>query len=188
MAWLVLGVLFWSVVHSIPSVARPFREALIGRFGEAPYKGMFAVAIIIAIALMVIGWHSTVPQAVYAPPAWGFTVAGVLMLVAFVLFGVGHTKSNLRRFIRHPQLSSVVVWGIAHLLSNGDTRSLVLFAGLAVWALVEMALINRREGAWQRPAREPFSAEIKLLLFGAIIYGIVVFAHPYLFGVSPIPP
>lgn len=186
MVWLVLGVLLWSAVHSIPSVGRPLRERLIERIGEGPYKGVFALGILSAIVLMVVGWRSTVPQAVYTPAPWAYSATAVLMLLAFVLFGAGHAKSNLRRVLRHPQLSSVVVWGIAHLLANGDTRSLVLFGGLAVWALVEMPLINRREGAWQRPARRPLSAEVKPLLIGAIVYGVFIFLHPYLFGVSPI--
>jgi len=185
-ALLVLGVLLWSAVHFVPSLARPLRQALIERIGEGPYKGCFALGIVTAIVLMVVGWRATVPQAVYAPAPWAYSAAAVLMLLAFVLFGAGHTKSNLRRILRHPQLGAVVVWGIAHLLANGDTRSLVLFGGLAVWALVEMSLINRREGAWQRPAREPLSAELKPLIIGAIVYGVFVFLHPYLFGVSPI--
>ncbi len=186
MIWLALGVLLWIAVHLIPSVGRSGRERLVERLGEGPYKGIFALGIVAAIVLMVIGWRSSGPQLVYVPPAWGYPAAAVLMVVAFVLFGVGHTKSNLRRMIRHPQLSSVVVWGIAHLLANGDSRSLVLFGGLATWALLEMPLINRREGGWERPPPGPLSAEIKPLIVGVVVYAVMLFAHPYLFGVSPI--
>lgn len=185
MIWLVLGVLLWSCVHFIPTLARSLRERLIGSVGEGPYKGGFAVVVVVSIVLMVIGWRAAQAQLVYTPPVWGASVTGVLMLVAFILFVAARIRTNLKRVIRHPQLTSIVVWGIAHLLSNGDARSLVLFGGLAIWAIIEMALVSRREGAWQRPQREPLSIEAKPLLIGIVVYAVLFFLHPYLFGVSP---
>ena len=86
-----------------------------------------------SIVLMVAGWRSAAADIVYEPPAWGRHFAMLLMLVAFFLFAFSHGKSNAKRFIRHPQLTAVVVWAIAHLLANGDTRSLTLFGVLGIW-------------------------------------------------------
>jgi uncharacterized membrane protein len=76
---------------------------------------------------------------------------------------------------------------MAHLLSNGDTRSLVLFGVLGSWALVEIRLISRREGPWRRPDAQPLQAELKPIFAGVIGYLVFFVAHPYLFGVSPTP-
>lgn len=187
MVWLVLGVLVWSGLHFIPMAARPLREVCIGRVGDGPYKGLFALGLIGTIVLMVVGWGRAAPIPVYAPPDWGRAVASPMMLVAFTLFVASGVPTNLKRFLRHPQLTGLAVWAAAHLLANGDRRSFVLFGGLGAWALVSMLLLNRRDGAWQKPASLPLSAELKPVVGGVLAFGLLFFAHSYLFGVSPTP-
>lgn len=187
MIWLWLGVALWSGIHFIPSLAQGVRASLIERLGETPYKIAFALGIVLSIILMVVGWRSTTPVVIFSPPSWGAPVGSALVLIAFVLFGLAHGKTNVKRFIRHPQLTGLVVWAIGHLLANGDSRSLVLFSVLGLWAIVEMLLINRREGAWARPDPIPLTAEIRPVATGLVIFAVFLLAHPYLFGVSPIP-
>lgn len=186
MIWLWLGVIVWSGVHALPSLAPGMRTSLIERVGPGGYKGAFALAIFASILLMVLGWRSAAADIVYEPPAWGAHLAMLLMLIAFLLFAFSHGKSNLKRFIRHPQLTAMVVWAIAHLLANGDSRSVVLFGVLGVWAMIEMVLLNRRDGAYEPPAPRPLAAEIKPVVIGVVIYTVFILLHPYLFGVSPI--
>ena len=71
------------------------------------------------------------------------------------------------------------------LLANGDILSVVLFGGMGVWAVAEIVLINRREGAWIKPEPVPISAEIRPILIGVVVFVAFFAAHPYLFGVSP---
>lgn len=186
MVWLWLGVIIWSLVHAMPSAAPGVRTSLIERLGEGPYKGVFALTIVASIVLMVLGWRSATADIVYEPPMWGRHLAMLLMLIAFLLFAFSHGKSNLKRFIRHPQLTAVVVWAIAHLLANGDSRSVVLFSMLGIWALFEMVLLNRRDGAPALPEPRPWSAELKPVVIGVVMYVVFLLIHPYLFGVSPI--
>lgn len=183
MIW--LGVILWSVVHAIPSLAPGLRADLIGRLGESGYKIGFALTIAASIVLMVLGWRSATADIVYEPPAFGRHLAMLLMLLAFLLFAFSHGKSNLKRFIRHPQLTAVVVWAIAHLLANGDSHSVALFGVLGIWALIEMMLISRRDGAPALPEPRPWSAEAKPAVIGVVMYVVFVLLHPYLFGVSP---
>ncbi len=68
MVWLCVGVLLWMAVHFIPSVARALRTALVERVGENPYKGIFALTLVLSIALMIVGWRSTAPELIYVPP------------------------------------------------------------------------------------------------------------------------
>jgi uncharacterized membrane protein len=187
MGWLVLGVLLWSAVHFIPMAARPLRGSLIERIGEGPYKGTFALTLVGSIVLMVMGWGRVAPVSVYAAPGWGVTAATPLMFVALVLFVASGVPTNLKRFLRHPQLTGFALWAGAHLLANGESRSVVLFGGLGAWALVAILLINRRDGAWQKPDPLPLSAELKPLIGALVGFAVLFFAHPYLFGVSPLP-
>ena len=186
MIWLWLGVIVWSVAHAMPALAPGLKTSLMERLGDNGYKGLFSIAIVGSIVLMVLGWRSATVDVIYEPPAWGRHLAMLLMLIAFFLFAFSHGKSNLKRFIRHPQLSALVVWAFAHLLANGDSRSVLLFGVLGFWALIEMMLLDRRDGPPAEPEPRPWSAELKPVVIGVVMYLVFVLAHPYLFGVSPI--
>jgi uncharacterized membrane protein len=187
MVWLVLGVLLWSVTHLFPCAARAARNRLIERIGEGPYKGLFALTIVVSVVLMVIGWRSTPPSHVYAPPSWGRWATNLGMLIGLALFVASAVPTNLKRVLRHPQLTGVLVWGIAHLVSNGAQRSIILFGGLALWTVLAMASINRRDGAWQKPEPLPISAELKPVVGGLVLFAVIWLVHPWLAGVSPTP-
>lgn len=187
MVWLLIGVALWSAVHFVPSLGVAARTGLIARVGEQPYKGIFALSLVGAIVLMVVGWRSSVSTVVYVGPAWGALATNVLVFVGLVLFVASGVATNIKRVLRHPQLTGVAVWAAAHLLSNGDLRSLVLFGGLGLWALVEMLAINRRDGAWVKPDAVPMTAELRPLVGAVVVYVVLFFAHPWIAGVSPMP-
>ena len=88
---------------------------------------------------------------------------------------------------RIPMLAGVAIWAAGHLLVNGTSRAIVLFGGLGVWALLEILLINRRDGAYEKPEKPGFSEELKGMFISAGILLIVLFLHPYFAGVSPLP-
>ena len=183
MAWIGIGVLLWMVVHFVPSLTPDFRQTLIGKFGEKPYKGLFALDIVVAIVLIVYGWRTTAPEIVYVPPAWGHLAALLLMAISVFLLGAAQRPSMVKQFIRHPQLTGLVVWSIAHLLANGDQKSLVLFGGLGVWALLEMTFINRRDGAWIKPESPGIARELLGVVITVVVFAVLIFLHPYFAGV-----
>jgi uncharacterized membrane protein len=183
MIWLYLGVFLFMIVHFLPGLAPAFRDSLKGRLGENPYKGILSLLLLASIVLMVVGWKSGTPTGVYTPPAWSVPVTSVSMLIAIWLFGAPYQPTRLRRYLRHPQLTGVVVWSGSHLLANGDSRSLVLFGGLGLWALIEMPLISRREGPWRRPFGPALSVEIRGIVIATVIYFLIAYLHPYFTGV-----
>jgi uncharacterized membrane protein len=185
MVKLVLGVLLWSATHFVPTAARGLRNSLAGKLGENGYKGVFVASMVLAIYLIISGWKATLPELLYVPPAWGRHLTALLVLIAFILFGASHGSNNIRRLVRHPQLTAVVIWGAGHLLANGEARSVVLFGGLTLWALISIVLINRRDGAWEKPPAAPRKKDIITVVIGLVIYGIFAAAHQWLFGFSP---
>ena len=64
---------------------------------------------------------------------------------------------------------------------------LVLFVGIGAWAIIETALINRRDGAWQKPEPVPYLSDFKLLLAGLGFFLVFVFVHEAAFGTSVLP-
>jgi uncharacterized membrane protein len=175
MIWLVTGVLLWMAAHLFKRVL-PEQRAALGRMG----RPLVALAILVSIGLMVIGYRASEPAYLYALPAWVWYLNNALMLVAVFLMDVGRVNGVVRTRIRHPMLSGGVVWSAAHLLVNGDLRSLLLFGGLGAWALVEMVVINRAEGAWQPPARGSLSGDGKAVILAAAIYAAIAGIHYWL--------
>jgi len=186
MTWLVLGILLWTCVHLLPSAGASLRTRAVEGLGPA-YQGVFALAILASVGLMVFGWRSTLPTAVYSAPAWGSAAANVLVFIALLLFAASGMTTNIKRVIQHPQLTGVATWGAAHLLSNGDLRSLLLFGGLGLWAITSIVFINRRDGAWERPEPQPIASEWKPLAAAIVGFAILYFAHPYIAGVPATP-
>ena len=187
MIWLYSGVLLFMAVHFVPTLAPGFKETLVQRVGAQPYRGLFSLFLVSAVVLMIIGWRSTTPELVYLPPSWGIPLASVLMLISVMLFGAAQQPTRIKRYVRHPQLTGMAVWSVSHLISNGDSRSLVLFGGLGLWALLEMILINKREGAWVKPYGPALSVEVRGIVISAVVFFVLVYLHPYFAGVSPIP-
>ena len=163
------------------------RANLAGKLGEGPYKGLFALDIVIALVLIVFGWKAAVPAAVYAPPLFGSPIPSAFLLLAFVLFVASATPNNLKRFIRHPQMTAVLCWSAGHLLTNGDSRSIVLFGGFAIWAVLEILFINKRDGEWQKSGSVPLVKDVITALIAGLVFAAVAYFHASLFGISPIP-
>ena len=186
MTMLFCGVILWSFVHLSVSLTPGVRSSLIERMGEGPYKGLFAVLILGSIALMVFGWMAAPQYPVYITPTWGHPAGMALILVGFILMGAANMPTNIKQFLRHPQLTGTILWATGHLLSNGDNLSVILFGGLGIWSALEIILINMREGEWQKPEPVSMAAEIKQLVIGLIVYAVFFGLHPWLFGVSPI--
>ncbi|MGB5623691.1 MAG: NnrU family protein [Gammaproteobacteria bacterium] len=186
MSLLILGVALWAAVHLFPVLAPARRAALSERLGQR-YRGLFSLLILSSLALIVIGWRGTIPALVYPPQVWGRHLTYLLVAVAFVLFAAAKTDNNIKRVVRHPQLTAVLIWGIGHLFANGDIRSLILFGGMGLWAVAEMVLISRREGAWQKPAALPWSKDLVTVVVGLVVMVILMFLHPFFTGMMVIP-
>ena len=192
MTRLVLGLLLWSVVHFIPGLAVDFTKNLIHRIGENPYKGIFALLMVVSLYLIISGWQSMTPVApdvlemIFTPPDWGVYAAGLLVMIGFILFLAPYPPNNIKRILRHPQLIGVVSFSVGHLFAVGTARAILLFSGLAVWSIIEIVLINRRDGEWVKPARAPLKKDVALVVFSALVYMAFLYTHHLIFGGSPL--
>ncbi len=182
MNMLLAGVILWSGVHYVPGFLPNVRANLIEKMGNG-YRGLFSILIISSILLMVFGWRASAPEYVYEPLENPAQITSILMIMSFYLFGAANGPSNAKRYIRHPMLTGVIVWGIGHLIANGDSRSIILFGGMIIWAVSEILIINKREGEWEKPDASPVKSDIIKLIIAIVLYGVIVFAHPYIAGV-----
>lgn len=177
---LLIGLGLWIVAHLFKRLA-PETRARMGNGG----KGLMAAVILGGVVLMVIGYRGSTVVNVWYPPAFLVHVNNLLMLLAIFVFGMSATTGRLRGVMRHPQLTAVKIWAVAHLLVNGDLASIVLFGGLLLWAVAEVILINRSED-WVRPERGEPKGDVKLVIITLVVYAVIGGIHAWL-GVWPFP-
>lgn len=182
MTMLILGLILFAAVHFVPSLAPQFKSTWHSKLGEGGYKGTFSLLLMLSFGLMIMGWRSAQAEFVYLPPAALRHPGMLLLVIAFFLLVASNRPSRVRQWIRHPQLTGVLVWAAAHLLMNGDSRSVVLFGGMALWSLIEIVAINRREGERVVDPAPPLSTDLVSLVITAVVVGIVIAIHPYLSG------
>ena len=186
MTMLGAGLLIWIAVHLFPSVLPETRNKLQTRLGNGPYQGLFALLILAGLLLIVFGWRAAEPNLVYLPPTALRLPASVLTVIGLILMvAASFPGTRIKRFIRHPQLTGVNLWAVAHLLCNGDSRSLLLFGAIGAWTLVSIWSINRRDGAWDKPASpDGWKAEILIVFIGLAVSALAIYFHQYLAGVA----
>ena len=184
---IVLGLLLWWAAHLWKRLAPGSRA----RWGE-PGKGLVAVLVLAGVVLMVIGFRGSdwlgVDAAEFVelwyPPRFLVHVNNLLMAFAVYLYAASGMKTRITRVIRHPQLTAVKTWAVAHLLVNGDLVSVVLFGGLLAWAVVEVILINRAEPRPAPPAPAPLGREIGAMVGAVVALVAIMLVHNWL-GVPP---
>lgn len=183
---LILGLLLFTGTHLVLSLA-PTPVATARRsLGEGPVKGIVALLSAAGLVLIVIGWRASTPQWLYTLPAPVSMLALLLIAAGVYLFVVSNRPSAIKRVLRHPQLTGLLLWCVGHLLLNGDSRSLLLFGWLGIWAIHEILLINRRDRDWQAPAAPPLATDLITATIAAVVIAVLIGAHPWLAGVPAI--
>ncbi len=176
---ILLGLILWSAAHFFKR-ALPTQRAAMGNTG----KGLVAVASIVAIVLMVIGYRGSGGTVYWDRNPAMTGINNLLIVFAFYLFAASGAKTWITTKIRHPQLTAVSVWAVAHLLVNGDAPSFLLFGGLLVWAAAEIVVLNRVQPDWTPAHAVPIRKEITAVIATVIVVGIVGAIHTWL-GYNP---
>lgn len=181
--WLLFaGLVIFFGVHLVPTAIK-LRDRLAAWKGEGVYQLVYSLMAASGLALLIYGKSAAARIPVYELPAWTAHPSWLLMWLAVTIFPAAYLPTNLRRVMRHPFLWGVALWALAHLLTNGDLASVVLFGSFAVYAFFDMWSANRR-GAAVSETRYPLWRDGVLLAVGLMAYLALVRLHPVLFGVA----
>ncbi len=172
MLLLILGVVLWSGIHLWKRLA-PAHRASLGDKG----KMVVTVGSVVALGLMIVGYRGAEGAVFWGRNPAMAGITNLLMVLAFYVFATSAAKTKLTKFIRHPQLTAVKIWAVAHLLVNGDTPSFVLFGGLLAWAVVEVILINRAEGPRGPYHAVPVKKEVTAVIVTVVVVAVVSAIH-----------
>jgi len=184
---LVFGLIAFLGAHLFVT-CRAQRSAVIARIGERPYKGIMALISLIGIILIGYGfakYRAAGYIVVWEPPSWTRHVTVALLWPAIICVVASYSRGNIWRRLKHPMLVGVKLWAVAHLISNGDLGSIVLFGSILAWAVYDRITLKRRTdpGAPPIPVRGRAN-DIIAAVVGTLLYLALGFwFHPYVIGV-----
>jgi uncharacterized membrane protein len=187
LAIMILGLAVFVAPHVFVT-RRDARAAAIARMGEGPYKGLFSLVSIVGVIL--IGWGFARYRAtgwieVWSPPTWTRHVTVALVWPAIVMIVAAYIPGNIKRILKHPMLAGVKLWALAHLISNGELGSILLFGGILAWAVFDRISLKSRTDAGGPPI--PVGGpgqDVIAVIVGTLVYLALGFwFHPWVIGV-----
>lgn len=165
---------------------------MIERLGRPAWIVLQSVASLLTLVLLIYAfsiarYETTV---LYSPPAWASHITLTLMLIASIclvagLLPAGHIAARTK----HPTVLAVKIWALAHLLANGDSAGVLLFASFLAWGVVVRISLKRRARAGEITPR-PFVSvkyDAAAVVLGIVLWGAIIWKlHEWLIGVSPL--
>jgi uncharacterized membrane protein len=183
---LILGVAVFIASHIFVSFRRR-RAALIARIGEFPYRLIFSLVAIVGLVLIAWGYSDYRAQGLiplWDPPPYMRHVTVGLMFLSVVLLSAAFVPSHIRERAKHPMLASVKIWAFAHLLSNGDQGSLILFGSFLAWGVMARIAVKKRADYVLPAAPSGWGNDFLVLAVGTTVYLSLGYAfHPVVIGV-----
>jgi uncharacterized membrane protein len=185
---LVAGLVVFLGVHVLVT-RRALRAAVISRLGEGPYKGLFSLASLVGLVLIAYGfatYRATGWIDVWHPPRWTSYLAQFLMWPASIFVVAAYVRGNIWRRLKHPMLVGVKTWALAHLISNGDLGSIVLFGSFLAWAVYDRITLKHRDdaGAPAIPVGAGRNDAIAVVLGTLLFLALGLVFHPIAIGIA----
>ncbi len=189
---MVIGLVVFFAIHLVPSNA-DLRDGLVARFGGTGYKAVFGIVSLIGLVLIIVGFaklqlHPGKNPQLWVPPLWSRHIALALMLPAMIALVAAYVPSRIHTALKHPMLVAIKLWALAHLLANGDLAALVLFGSFLAYAVYDRISVKRRGALGPLGATTgPWFNDVIVVVLGTALYAVIVlWAHQYVIGVSPL--
>ena len=207
---LALAAIVFFGLH-LMTVVPGLRASLRQRLTPRIYRAVFSVIALASLVWMILAYNRAPYVELWALGDWARLVPLAAMPLAFTLLAMVYAAPDQARIVmRHPMAGAIALWGLAHLLPNGDAASLILFGGFALFVILDMPLndarVRREEPeVWARRAATtsylPFAAyaagragkfDVRRVLQRGVLPGLAVFlvllfVHGHIFGPSALP-
>lgn len=180
MTLLIAGIIVFFAVHLLPSTTA--RGALVTRLGENGYKGLFSLGAFAGLLLIIFGFRAAEFTPLWAPLPAGRGLAMSLMPIAAILVIASNMPNNLKRFVRHPMLIGIALWGSLHLAANGDLASTIIFASFLGFSILNIALVEAG-GRYKAPEPVSYLWDLGTVVAGIALFLALFFLHPHIAGV-----
>ena len=114
---LVIGTIMFFTLHLLPSL-KPIRASLVSYMGAKNYKVLFSLISVLGLGLMIYGFNLSPFTPFWDPQPWGRTAAFFVMPLAVIFLCAADMPNNIKRYVRHPMLIGLMLWGAVHLKKN----------------------------------------------------------------------
>jgi len=186
-AILIAGLALFLAPHVFTAFREP-RQGVIASIGENAYKIVYSIISLAGLALIFYGYsqyRATGWINVWDPPAWTRHVAVALVWPAIICFVATYSPGRIKTVLKHPTLVGLKLWALAHLLSNGDLGSIVLFGALLAYAVFDRISLKHRTDPGVPPI--PVGGvknDVIAVVGGTVLYLLLGWwFHPYVIGV-----
>jgi len=187
----ILGLVLFFGIHMLPFYPE-YRVQLIEKLdsdtidAEIMYKIIFSVISLLGLIFIGVGKGSMEFIGLWDIPVFFRYVAVVLILASFILMVAAYPPNNIKRYVPHPMLTGVIVWGVTHMLVNGDVVSLILFGSFVAYSVVAIKLANKRQQdiSSEQEAQQQISVVKDAIVIGIAMFGflLLLWLHKPLFG------
>ena len=127
---------------------------------------------------------------------------------ALMGMSAGGSPRGVQRITRHSMMWSFAIWAMVHIILSADSRTIILASGILTLALFGAAMQDQKKKAALSGYREhvqatgfvPFGAQVRgrlpwssanpglvAGLGGLALWGVILFAHPYVIGLPALP-
>ncbi len=178
MAFLVIALILFGAIHILPAL--PSANATLKAQLGSGYGAAYGIASLVALILIIIAFRGTDRPELYDPPTWGRHANFALTLLAFICIGIFIFRGSWRNLLKYPMAIAVALWGIGHLLANGDVATVTLVSGLMIAALAHLVLL--RSNVPFVPADERGGHNMMSVLTGVALYGVMAQLHGVFIG------
>lgn len=188
MALFIIGLVLFLGIHLVRVVAPGMRLRMIAALGDGPYRGVYSVAVILSLCLLIYGFGIARQETgmLYDPPIFLRHITLLLMLIAFIVFAAGFLPSGyIGTYAKHPQVLGVKIWAFAHLLANGGTAEVILFASFLAWGVIMRISYKRRarNGEIAERRYQSWTYDLAAIAIGVMLYGLFFWKlHQWLIG------
>jgi uncharacterized membrane protein len=179
MTLLALCIFLFGIVHLNTAIPQ-WRDHARQTFGKA-YGPVYGILSLFLLTACLWAFRKAEMQPLYDPPTWGRHANFGLSLIGFIFIGIFLFRGSWRNSLKYPMAFGVTIWAIGHLLANGDTRTTLLFGGLAVFAILH-AILKSRSGAFL-PSEVRQGHNLMSVLAGIALYGLAAQLHVIIAGV-----
>lgn len=220
---LALAALAFVGSHILMS-SQLVRDPLVNKFGPNKFLGLYNVIAIPLMVWLVMAYSDAPHVELWQPPTYLRHLTLSFMILTSILLVASLTPKNptlagieakgleagpkgIFRITRHPMMWGIGLWGLTHMVANGEAASLIFFASMSLLALAGPLLIDRRKERDLGEEWRNFAAQSSHIPFAAIIAGrtqfkageigwlpvilgfglylILLALHETLFGIAP---
>ena len=181
------GLILFFGTHLFSAFRNRTGDGLPDILGRGPYMAIYSVLTAAGFIALVWGYAMIKPWIYLAdPPPWMKHITMALMLPAIILIVAAYVPTGfIKKAVKHPMLTAVKLWALAHLLVNWDVGSLILFGSFLAFGVIDRIAVKRRGDVGAANAKPNVLGDLISIAVGSALYALLVYQlHAILFGVT----